>query len=602
MTKFFELPRPYSDCVVVNFKDAAMAIEAAGKIRSVAADNSLIVHELRHSSPETLVVYGKQARLVQRNGGSFLFSGFGRIGSRFVFGDTDLSYIVDRSDISGEVGQFTYFAVNKDSVEAECDLLGHGHLFASQHDGFAVIGNRLHLHTLVLRALGLKLELNDGPALSLLFSSNTFFSQQAVSHHMLSQGVSLVPVDKRAAMTGGLLTFRRKLALEYAVTGSPKDYDYLLDAGVQEVIENTRAVLESPDFGDIVVDLTGGKDSRLVFGSALHVPNWQSRIALNSTDVVNSQDLPIACGIANHFGARFYRGPSLPQSPVSAEDNLTIWRSYFHGLYHRIGAAAWTYGGRNTDAISLSGGSGEILRTFWHDNLRRHVLPEDDVSSFSMRFARTLGKERAFADDRLETVGNHLASALGELPGATLGDKLESHYLFFRNRAHFGLRGFSFYHEHATWFPLMSASLLKAAHSLPFAERASGRVIRDAMERINPILLGMPFDGKGIEGNDAPQIVLDTDRSAWESATKERAERQTQGRTGQQWAMSWATWTDYVLDETIRAHEEAQQISSVYRDLTPPGFVDLVRNEFATKSRFAMTTASTLFAIRDAIG
>lgn len=601
MPKFLELPFPYSDCAFISFKDATLAAQGAQQIRPFFAEHDLVVHVLTPSSPSCVAIYSKHSRLIQRADRFHLFSGFGRIGSQFVFGDRDIGSLIKRSDISGEIGQFTYFTVDGENVLAETDLLGHGHLFESQHENFAVISNRLHLHTLVLVAFGHKLELNKSAALSMLFSGNVFFSQQNMSHDMLTEGVNLVPVDKRASLKHGMLTWREKASLKYAITGAPLDYEYLIEEGAREVLENARAAIESPEFGEVIVDLSGGKDSRLVFGAALHAQGWQERIALNSSDVRNSQDLPIACGIANHFGAKFYRGDSLPRTPLSAEENVQMWRSYFQGLYHRMGASAWTYEGRNTDSISLSGGSGEILRTFWHENLRQHVRDGDTLDSFASRFAKNLGKERGFGDDRAEVVGKHLASVLRELPGKELGNKLESHYLYFRNRSHFGLRGFSFYHERPTWFPLMSASLLKAAHSIPFFERAQGRVIRDVMARINPVLLGMPFDGKGIERNAAKPVTLNTDRSAWEAATKERETRRIASFAGHKATMIWGQWPDYVRDEAIRAHEEALSMSSTYRDMMPASYIDLLRHEFATKSRHSMTMASALFAVRDSI-
>lgn len=601
MPQFFALPFPYSDCVVVNFKDPAAAAQAAQKIRPALAADNLVVHLLTPICPTSVAVYNKHARLIHRDGFFHLFSGFGNIGGKFVFGGTDLDDIIKRADIGGAVGQFTSFKVGQDGVNADTDLLGHGHLFASQHDGCAVVGNRLHLNTVVLSALGFKLDLDRKAALSLLFSREPFFSQQYTGHEMLTQGVSVVPVNKRVSINDGALTLLSKKAVEYAITGAPDDYDYLVDAGVQELLENTNAALESSAFGEIIVDLSGGKDSRMVFGSVLNVPGWSERIGLNTVDIPSNQDLPIACGIANHFGGKFYRGSFLPQTPISFDQNLTVWRSYFHGLYHRMGAAAWTYDGRNADSISMSGGSGEILRTAWHTPLRRHVMAGDDAASFSARFINTVGAQGGFDRVHQDAVAEHLASTLQQLPGNTLSEKLESHYLFFRNRSHFGLRGFALYHERATWFPLMSASLLKAAHSIPFSERTSGRLIRDVMERLHPDLMRMPFDGKGFEGNGAQQIELDTNRAAWEDAMGEKAKRSNASRIGHKPELVWASFSDDVRKAATQAHEETLSISSTYREIMPANYVDLLNQQFAENPKKSLEIASALFAVRDSV-
>ncbi|WP_313703310.1 hypothetical protein [Massilia sp.] len=559
------------------------------------------MHVLTPGNPTSIAIYNRSAQFVHRDDSFKLFSGFGNIGGRFVFGGANLADVSKRSDISGNVGQFTYFNVEQDGVRADTDLLGHGHLFASQHDSCAVLSNRLHLHTLVLKALGFKLELNDKAALSLLFTLEPFFSQQYTGHEMLTQGVSVVPVNKRVTLNNGVLALQPKAALEYAITAAPDDYQYLVDVGVQELLDNTNAVLDSSAFGEIIVDLSGGKDSRMVFGSVLNFPKWQQRIGLNTVDIPSNQDLPIACGIANHFGGSFHRGSFLPQTPISFDENMQIWRSYFHGLYHRIGASAWTYDGRNRDSISLSGGSGEILRTAWGTPLRHHLMAGDDASTFASRFVSKVGAQGPFEREHQQLVAEHLASTLGRLPGATLGDKLESHYLFFRNRSHFGLRGFALHHERATWFPLMSASLLKAAHSIPFGDRSSGRLIRDIMQKLHPDLMRMPFDGKGFEGSNGQPIDLNTNRSAWEDAMSEKAKRLNASRVGHKPTLVWSSLNDDVRKTAIQAHEEALSISSSYRDFMPSNFVDVLNGRFAENPKKSLEVASALFAVRDSI-
>lgn len=600
LTNFFSLPHPYADCITISFKDSVSAGMGAQKLAARLNGQNLLIHTAP-GNPNSVAVYSKSARFVTRNGCAYLFSGFGRISQKFVFGSYELAKFAGQPEIGEDVGQFTYFAINPDGdVIAETDLLGHGHLFSSQHDDFAMISNRLHLHTLVSQALGSRLELNSTVALSMLFSDHTFFSQQYMSHEMLSCGISVVPIDKRASLRDGVLTLRGKQVFEKTIASEPGNYAELVRCGVNEIIKNVSDIFESPFFGKIIVDLSGGKDSRLVLGSVLRQNGWSNRIALNTIDVPSSQDLPIACGIANHFGASFYAGTDIPQAPFSAEQNLNLWRSYFHGLYHRMGVATWTYEGRNTDTLCFSGGSGEILRTFWYSNLRRDVLPKDDIRTFANRLVKRIIKEPFAAPGNAGTISDHLVSVLEPLPGANLNEKLESHYLYFRNRAHFGLRGFSFYHDCATWFPLMSASLLKAAHSLPFEERAAGRLVRDAMRALAPVLLRFPFDGTKLEENES-EIEINSDRSAWEAATAATAKRRIISRAGQKPTLNWAEFYGKVLENVIQAHEESKKLSAVYSEIVPDEYIDVFKKEIAVKSKKSMQMASSLFAIRDSI-
>ena len=628
MPRFFTLPFPFVDCAVINFKDDNSASRCVDRLTSAIGPHGLAIQWRAIGVPDCVVVLSTGASIRSVNGHTRIFSGFGKIEGQFIFGNSELP--AESPNINCEVGQFTYFDISPDGVRADSDLFGHGHLFASQHRDCAIISNRLHLQTLLIGALGYALDLHRESALSLLFSNDLFFSQQNISRDMLAMGVVLVGIDKRASLKNGVLDYQRKEVLYHCM--SPGSYEQLVNEGVKDIVENVKIVLDKSTFKTVIVELSGGKDSRLVFGAATHHPDWQGRVKLQTRDVPGSEDLPIACGIANLFGAHFYGGSTIRQEPFSAEQSLNLWRSYFHGLYHRVAATSWTNAGRNTEAITLGGGNGETLRTFWHSNLRKHTLPGDTEATLAARLAMNVGLWDVFSRDNEAVIAKYIQDSLEQLPGADVRSKLEAHYLFFRNRSHFGLRGFSFYHEMPTWFPLMSASLLRAAHSLPFEQRASGRLIYDVMQKLHPILPNIRFDGQ-IRGDtlsrtasfkqralgrfvdDVKQkltailstktipceIALNVDRANWEKATNAAGELNKANRVGLKQTMAWSQWNGFVIDSAIKAHEETKEVSSTYRDIVDDRYIDLLRVEFKLRPKVALGMASRLLAIRDSL-
>jgi hypothetical protein len=628
MPRFVTLPFPFVDCAVINFKDSNSASRCVDRLTSALGLHGLAIQWRAIGIPDCVVVLSTDAPIRSVNGHTRIFSGFGKIEGRFIFGNSELP--AESSNINCDVGQFTYFDIGPDGVRADNDLFGHGHLFASQHSDCAIISNRLHLQTLVIGALGHALELHGESALSLLFSNDLFFSQQNMSRDMLTKGVVLIGIDKRASLKNGVLDYQRKEVLYHCM--SPGSYEQLVNEGVKDIVENVKIVLDKTTFKTVILELSGGKDSRMVFGAAMHYPDWQARVKLQTREVPGSEDLPIACGIANMFGAHFYGGSTIRQDPLSAEQSLNLWRSYFHGLYHRVAATAWTNSGRNTEALTLGGGNGEIYRTFWHANLRKYTLAGDTVVTFAERIARNAGLWEVFNRDNETAIASYIQNSVDQLPGVDLRSKLEAHYLFFRNRSHFGLRGFSFYHEMPTWFPLMSGSLLRAVHSLPFEQRVSGRLVYDVLQKLHPILANIRFDGQ-IRGDtllraaslkqrasdqfvdDVKQklsailstkaipceIALNVERGNWEKATKAAEELNKANRQGLKQTMLWSQWNSFVIDSAIKAHEEAKLVSSTYRDIVDDRYIDLLRTEYKLRPKMALGMASRLLAIHDSL-
>lgn len=565
MLPFLVLPEPYRDCAIVGFENEETAESRLFALKTAAEAHGLTAWR---KGAAIAVALGHETERV--------FSGIGVIGGRFVFGG-------DANPDGSEAGQFTCFRVDRLRVEAATDLLGAGHVFASQHSDGAIVSNRLHLHRIVMAALGFPVEVNPEPAIALLVSNTPFFAQQNMSPDMLIRGVRQVRVDEAASIVRGRLELSTKRSFLECL--EPGDYEALVTEGVRDIIENARAALDDSRFSDIVVDLSGGRDSRIVLGAVLHHESWRQRASVYAFDVAGSRDLDIACGLANRLGAHFYEGNSAQCEALSLEDNTSIWRSYFHGLYHRMGAAAWSAAGCNTRTINLSGANGELLRSFWAPQFGRYLKDGD----FSQKLVAGVALPNVFDREQRETVASYLARTLDALPGETLEHRLEAHYLYYRNRAHFGLRGFSFLHDHATWLPIASPHLLRAAWSLTLAERTNGKLIRDVLKRLDVDLLRIEFDG-----DKAPrEIEIDCSRSRWETATAAARQKRESVRTHREPRMAWRDWPKHVEDTAVAAFEAIGNFQ------VPVTYVDRMRTEFASGSKRAFEMASRLMAISD---
>jgi hypothetical protein len=513
------------------------------------------------------------------------------------------------NDLGEAIGLFSFFQLEKDHCTFETDLFGYGQLFSSAHRHCSIVANRAHLQKILRDAMGLATDVDATVLSTLMFSDHAFCSQQNASSTLLLNGCRQVRIDERIRLVNGELVWSAKSGFSRLLDGTPREYESLVDEGVKEIIENVRIAVEHPSFRQVLVHLSGGRDSRMVFGATIHVPHWRERVGLVSHDVPKTQDLSIACGLAGLFGGKFFDGPLEPPTPVSVDHILRLWRSYFFGMYHRMGGSGWSHKGRLLDTITLAGGHGEVMRVFWSPILRKYLLSNPSDSEFAAQFVKENGLWSVYSSEHEGLALDSICETLSQLPGESTAERLDTHYLYFRNRAHFGLRGYSNYQEHMTWFPLMSPHLLKAAASLSYSDRASGRLVRDTMKRLHPALSLAAYDAEPRDGSDwqysttshPMRLALEGDTSDWRSAQARLRKAKAVARLGLELPAEWNRrgWLDSVEQAALMGLEDARGRSSICRDLLPMALADRVRVQFRSGSRAALETASRIMAIHD---
>jgi hypothetical protein len=520
-------------------------------------------------------------------GSVLAFSGLALDGNKLRVGQDEAAHLFSCVSFSN-VGQCSFAHIRRDGIRVGTDLFGHGLIFTSEHDGFAVASNRSHLHLIVLQALGQTLTLNQSAASLLLVGTSVMLSQQSSISETLTKGVRLVRPDESVMLFNGSVIMQANRAFLRLFSRDRGAYDGLLRDGLEELIQSCGAVIDDERFSKIVVDLSGGKDSRMVFGGMLHHPQWHERCRLYTNANPKSDDLPIACGISGLFGAEFDDGAPVASNPLSADDNITFWRSYFHGQYHRMAVGAWTHHGKNLGTINLSGGNGELLRGFWSHNCRDVIKKAG--TSFENLCQRIAGfQANAALVGHEEPAAAAIHAELASIPAESWVDKLDLHYAMFRNRSHFGMRGFHFLTTGLTWFPLMAPSLVAAAWSLPSEERMGSKLVMDVIEGLHPVLRRLPFD----KDSTLATSGLNCDTARWQESEERRAALKAQVPPKSA-KMRWREWSPFLL-ETTEAH-----IPKVDGALAVFG---IARKQYAENpnDRAPWEAASKLLAMHDAV-
>lgn len=416
-----------------------------------------------------------------RLGDRFL-SGLGVLDSSFYLGPRRMSLVPSNYG----AGNYVFVDLSSHSALVQPDPFGMSMVYASE----SFVSNRLHLLALVINKINVPASLsstyNNG---GFSYSLNTFDTP--------IDGVKLLPAGAAAKILNGKVHIEQTYLKSDFQERSPTEYWQLIRKGAQEVVDNVTAILDSglPVFSD----LTGGRDSRVVFGALVasgRVKDVIFNTISNPTSPGLIADLNIASGLVKRYGGSYQNRPvPIGYSVHTPEQNLERRRSQVFGTYHWIVPANIQpiFSLSKIPSIRMLGGGGELYREYWKPMLFRtadsSIMSSDDyLSELLHQF-----KEKSFGNEFLPSYIDSLLETFQRLPGEKVGHKLDAHYLNFRNRFHFGQRH-SIPESMYTLNVAATPSLLEASRSLPLSEQMTGRVLFDVIRCFDDKLAYFEFD------------------------------------------------------------------------------------------------------------
>lgn len=423
-----------------------------------------------------------------------ILSGLGKIGDKLYFGQKDIINTPQkRLDMGKEVGIFTYLYANNQNIFITQDYFGCGIIFYYQNEDIFITSNRYHFLISLLANLKVEMKINKENLIASLGAKGNYrgFLGQNIFHEMDIKGVYQLPLNKEILIDKTGWRILDKLIYLESIPYSQGSYEELLQQAAEEIIQNIKCIEAHPHFKNIICDLSGGMDSRVVFGAVLNGDNPE-KIKIRTKDIPNTKDLSIGVGLANFFGFDFYYNDNPIIEPIQLKENEYIWRSYFLGCYHRMGITAYSSKSANTSQIRLSGACGEYFRSFWSKIIK-------NVDEFTIQqVSEEIFNDNIYEYDAKKRICRKLREELESLPGCSTAEKLEMHYMFFRGRYHFGMRQFEMYHDCSMWFPLLSPALLKASRMLSLEERKEDKIMYEITERLCPLLIYMEYDNRNM--------------------------------------------------------------------------------------------------------
>ncbi|WP_429218864.1 hypothetical protein [Aeromonas veronii] len=458
-------------------------------------------------------------------------------------------------DLNGRTGSFTSVVIFNSTVKACTDIFGMSRLYLCYADenAWALTNNyEMGINWLSTKSGNC---INDQFFIRSLMQPHQVFSQRHTRYSDIN-GIRLISLDEKVEIVDGKVNIIKNEHFELLLNESRFSYDELIDKATIEIKDNITAIEKSGLFDDFVTDLSGGIDSRLVLSSATHIKDYSSRIKIRTIDVKNSPDLQISNIISDALGLKYLSYDYSDQNFMTVESAYNSAVSYFLGEYHTYGFPAWSNMGANNRVCRLSGGCGELYRAV---NLKKGNIAFGNSMDFSKNADKPYLGINIFNN---KTASDTLEDEINLLPG-NRDKQSELHYIYYRNRLHYGMRSWDNYHDMPVFHPVVSKYLFMAAMKLTPEERAREKAMLDMTHSLNPLLPLFPYATKAeidldlmshrASSNSKITIEGCGDVTRWEKATQEMiASRQMKRRKiSEAEAKSWANVNSYIFERAL---------------------------------------------------
>ena len=404
------------------------------------------------------------------NIGDTLFSGYSYTKNRKYNHVVTGPCTIGQEDISPQGEYYTLNLISKSEISIKTDTFG---MYPIYYNSF-LISNRLQLIYFALKELNQLCFLDS--AINGCFLIENAFSQQQISCQTPIGGVYKLSHNKYIYISEEKILMLDKRRVSYNI-GNEEEYWDHINKAADEICGSLEAILNSSTQPQMA--LTGGKNSRVAY-AALVAMGRVDDVQLVTLDVGN--DRAIASGLVEKFGGHYKKKQSA-QSVLITNFDENLERFFSHYFFNRFYFPDFQlsdvlYTSQEREYL-IGGLGGEIYRDFY----RKIGFDLPRVSYSAQELCQFFQKTTQIEDNSIFKAAFNLAeSAFETLEGETFSDKLNSHYLEFRNVYHFGSRLNKLYKLDVS--PLLSEELYTASRILPDEIRDSGRVLFDITKRL----------------------------------------------------------------------------------------------------------------------
>ena len=482
---FYRLPTPYCDFGMIKAEGGQVNLPSLVICKEAGLQSIDLV--CPDGSTGQLVTSEKPRQFGKEK---FIFSGLARTENVFLCGQADITSSKILKDVVDQVGTFTCWHQTEKEIHFWSDYYSMGRYFYFRNEQYFVVSNRYHLLLLMLKDLGIPMEVDWERLIAsiCLIPGCTPMLSQHFSRKMLINGCIRLPIDQQIVIdTTGVRIEQSAIGQDFEKREplSRTEYQALIKQAAREITENVHLAVKNPRFQHVVVDLTSGLDSRLVYAALTNLEQGQEKVEINTGGGEEEFAIPL-----NHL----YKFPYMIQGAerkicFSKEQVLNQLRSYYLGLEELL-INIYPEQANYPTTINLAGGCGETFRPYFsiHFPSKERTLPVQEGVIELVR--RVKNRFLLNYDVTRKNLISVLVEEAEQLPGDNWGEKADNLYLYHRNSYMFNNEYMSSMNM-LRWHPLQSKAM--------FRLRQSGMGMKlafDLLNALNPCLTNLPYNHK----------------------------------------------------------------------------------------------------------
>ena len=427
------------------------------------------------------------------------FSGYVLKGGKLIFGAEELAL----SDFSlkawgGGYGEFNLLRISNGRIELLADFFGMSPWYYYTDGKTFAASNHYHFLLESLRQCGVPLSMNIRRSrVNIVTSGYTYGSNFTADMDVNNCRISL-PYEKIIYAAGALTKENTELyqILTEAETWDEDKYEDYLRKAKAEIYENTLAYFGSDRFKQIVIDVSGGFDSRIVFATANNLPRrLRRKIATHTRRSGTKDDVEKAAGVTNLYSYKRVRYQDTDDSDVMMDHDVNLAQVSRNLGSFCVNTTLYLNRYNNLDRLQLTGGIGDAVFGY------KRIRGELDYSLGDKKLLSWLGGcylwnsvqqlKDVFADQE-----NIILASIDGYNCNDLFKKFHVLYVNYRNRLNFG-NAHNIEYDNFRASPLHSKYALKAKwmyfRRFDNNKIPDEKISVDLLTMINPLMASVPF-------------------------------------------------------------------------------------------------------------
>ena len=315
--KFSSLVPPHEDMAVIAFKKKN---NQAAAIKNFSKDNCFVYTEYA----ENIVSLSRHKPETSINQARYLFSGYVFYNKKMLIGTDEVAReISDIESLRECCGEYCICTIENGKISLQADYFGMVPWFYFENDEVFAASNHYHLLLLLVSGMKVKLEMNLARSrVNIITTGFTYGSSFSKDLDVKGCKMNFAFEEITYSALNGVRIGKTSLwhVVNDETRWDEEAYERCIFAAKEELYEYCKAVFEHPRFTKIVVDISGGFDSRVVFATANSLPKKLRRKMYTFTRKSGTpDDIKIANSVTN-----LYDYPKYTYSPADTSNLFDV--------------------------------------------------------------------------------------------------------------------------------------------------------------------------------------------------------------------------------------------------------------------------------------